>query len=245
MFFFGSPYLFSHIFVMMAPASSEVWADPSVQSAVMELQDAEKFLSPAESPTRRSNDPLEALTGTLDESVWDTIWRDLRQIGLKIGHVMMPYESQVRTLDHLRDWDLWGPLIIGLFLSVLLTVTAEKDQAQTIFSQVFAILWVGAAVVTLNAALLGGVISFWQSVCVLGYSSFPLCVARAACLLVQLIFGTTSGIVRILIVLPALIWCTKVSVLFVGEVIADKRRVLAVYPVVFFYTFLAWMVVVV
>merc|ERR550534_203879 len=38
------------------------------------------------------------------------------------------------------------------------------------FAEVFVIVWLGALVVTLNTKFLGGNISFFQSVCVLGYS---------------------------------------------------------------------------
>jgi hypothetical protein len=36
------------------------------------------------------------------------------------------------------------------------------------FAEVFVIVWLGSLVVTLNTKLLGGHISFFQSVCVLG-----------------------------------------------------------------------------
>ena len=181
----------------------------------------------------------------------DTILRDVRTVGRKIRHVMTPYEAQTETLNELRDWDLWGPLFIGLFMAILLAQrVGSPENGELIFSLVFVIIWAGAAVVTLNAALLGGIISFWQSVCVLGYSVFPLCVARLICLTFEPLFPKSkrikfSGLFRCLLVLPALVWCTKVSVLFIGEAISPNRRALAVYPVLFFYASLAWMVVVV
>lgn len=49
------------------------------------------------------------------------------------------------------------------------------------FASVFVIVWCGAALVTVNAALLGGKISFFQSVCVLGYCICPLNVASFVC----------------------------------------------------------------
>lgn len=56
----------------------------------------------------------------------------------------------------LRDWDLWGPLIFCLLLSLLLSFTARKDQRDAVFSGVFAMIWLGEAVVTLQIKLLGG-----------------------------------------------------------------------------------------
>jgi hypothetical protein len=56
----------------------------------------------------------------------------------------------------IRDWDLWGPLIFCLALSVLLSLTAKADQKDVVFSGVFAMVWIGEAVVTLQIKLLGG-----------------------------------------------------------------------------------------
>lgn len=55
-----------------------------------------------------------------------------------------------------RDWDLWGPLIFCLLLSLLLSWQAKPDQRDVVFSGVFAIVWIGEAVVTLQIKLLGG-----------------------------------------------------------------------------------------
>jgi protein YIPF6 len=49
------------------------------------------------------------------------------------------------------------------------------------FAEVFVIVWIGALVVTLNSKLLGGNISFFQSVCVLGYCLTPLAISLIAC----------------------------------------------------------------
>ncbi|KAJ8606932.1 hypothetical protein CTAYLR_008633 [Chrysophaeum taylorii] len=232
---------------------NDVWDDPSVRSAVSDLQSAFaggggmqplEFDSGSESKPRLSGTLPKS--GTLDEPVAETILRDLRHIAGKISHVMMPYESQANTLEHLRDWDLWGPLLIGLFLAILLSL-ADNAQAGLIFSQVFVIIWFGAAVVTLNAVLLGGVISLWQSVCVLGYSVFPLCVARLCSDFVELFLSSSRPhhLLRLFFVIPALLWCTKVSVVFIAEVISPDKKILAVYPCYFFYLWLAWMVLVV
>lgn len=56
----------------------------------------------------------------------------------------------------LRDWDLWGPLIFCLLLSLLLSFNAGADQKNEVFSGVFAMVWIGEAAVTLQIKLLGG-----------------------------------------------------------------------------------------
>ena len=56
----------------------------------------------------------------------------------------------------LRDWDLWGPLVFCLLLSLLLSFNARADQKSFVFSGVFAMVWIGEAVVTMQIKLLGG-----------------------------------------------------------------------------------------
>ena len=56
---------------------------------------------------------------TLDEPVSETIMRDLRNVAGKLKVVLMPREKQEGVLEKLREWDLWGPLLVCLILSML------------------------------------------------------------------------------------------------------------------------------
>ncbi len=51
---------------------------------------------------------------------------------------------------------------------------------------VFALVSMGAIVLTVNVVLLGGTIGFFQSLCLLGYCLFPLDVAAIVCVTVKL-----------------------------------------------------------
>ena len=84
--------------------------------------------------------------------------------------------------------DLWGPLLVCLLLSSILSATAPGDSASLVFAAVFVIVWCGAAAVTINAQLLGGTISFFQSVCILGYCVFPLTISSIICLLLSFVY---------------------------------------------------------
>lgn len=143
-----------------------------------------------------------APTNTIDETVWETLRRDLLAVWSKMREVLYPkylfggtmFESAGglrgayasmrsaglsgtreelaglagRVMDPeallsqstmspgLRDWDLWGPLVFCLLLSLLLSFNARPDQKDVVFSGVFAIVWIGEAVVTLQIKLLGG-----------------------------------------------------------------------------------------
>ncbi|KAI9756632.1 MAG: hypothetical protein M1815_003173 [Lichina confinis] len=132
-----------------------------------------------------------ASSSTIDESVWDTLSRDLLAVWEKMRQVLWPkyllggilqrgsgiggadregvgglwrvgrwpdpeVVLQGGMSEGLRDWDLWGPLVFCLLLSVLLSMSARPEQKSLVFSGVFTMVWVGEAVVTLQLRLLGG-----------------------------------------------------------------------------------------
>ncbi|KAJ3053194.1 Yip1 member 6, partial [Rhizophlyctis rosea] len=167
---------------------------------------------------------------TLDEPVSATIMRDLKSIGGKLKQVLLPKGDNKNIL---RDWDLWGPLLLCLALSIRLSVTSEKPEYM--FTTIFVIVWCGAGVVTLNSKLLGGKMSFFQSVCVLGYCIFPLVLASFLSLIL------TWVIVRVPIVGVAFAWAVYASVGFLSDVSLGKRKILATYPMVLFYFIIGWM----
>jgi protein YIPF6 len=84
--------------------------------------------------------------------------------------------------------DLWGPLLVCLLLSSTLSFTAPASSSSLVFAAVFVIVWCGAAMVTVNAQLLGGSISFFQSVCILGYCVFPMTLSAIVCLIIGFLY---------------------------------------------------------
>ncbi|KAL0954507.1 hypothetical protein HGRIS_003474 [Hohenbuehelia grisea] len=174
---------------------------------------------------------------TLDEPVSTTILRDLTSIYHKLVQVLYPRKSSGREV--LRDWDLWGPLILCLMLGIMLSINAPKDQSLGVFTSVIVICSVGALVVTVQAKLLGGRVSFFQGLCVLGYCVAPLCIAALIACFVRVIY------VRAPIALLAWAWCIWASVNFLdGTKIEQQRILLAVYPLLLFYFILAWMILI-
>jgi len=169
---------------------------------------------------------------TLEESVWTTLGRDLKQIGIKLFHVLIPIRGK-KANNALKDWDLWGPLLFCLILGFILSNEA---------AQIFVIVWIGAAVVTINSLLLGGKISFFQSVCILGYCIFPLVVAAVVIYFVNI--SWTNVWFRLLVCSVAFIWSTWASVGFLSGLVPADRKILAVYPVFLFYIVLSWLIVV-
>jgi hypothetical protein len=52
-------------------------------------------------------------------------------------------------------WDLVLMILLGAGWSSMLSVTAPAEQSAMVFTGVFVVIWVGAAIVTINAQLLG------------------------------------------------------------------------------------------
>ncbi|KAJ7475925.1 hypothetical protein FB451DRAFT_1339067 [Mycena latifolia] len=148
---------------------------------------------------------------TLDEPVSTTIARDLLSIYSKLVQVLYPRRASGREV--LRS--------------------APEDQALNIFTSVIAICTIGALTVTVQAKLLGGRVSFFQALCVLGYCIAPLDIAAlVACFVPP-------------IALLGWAWCIWASVNFLdGTKIEQQRILLAVYPLLLFYFVLAWMILI-
>lgn len=132
--------------------------------------------------------------------------------------------------EGLRNWDLWGPLIFCLLLSFFLSRPARDEQKSLVFSGVFAMVWIGEAMVTLQIKLLGGSISFLQSVCIIGYTLFPLVIASI------LSAVGVHTIIRIPVYIALVAWSLAAGISILGGSGVVQNRVgIAVYPLFVFY----------
>ncbi|GAB6033282.1 Yip1 member 6 [Chamberlinius hualienensis] len=190
-----------------------------------------------------SNSNAGTAYNTLDEPVKVTIMRDLKTVGVKFLHVLYP--KQKTTL--LKDWDLWGPLMLCIFLAMMLQ---ESDQSSHFqeggleFAEVFVIVWLGAVVVTVNSKLLGGTISFFQSVCVLGYCLLAPCIALIICRLILLTEQSVPlFVIRFLVTVAGFSWATYASMAFLGDSQLPNKKALALYPIFLFYFVISWMII--
>ncbi|KAF2637551.1 Yip1-domain-containing protein [Massarina eburnea CBS 473.64] len=211
-----------------------------------------------------------APTNTIDETVWETVSRDLLAIWEKLKQVLYPkyllggilssgggigaaergegdgFGGGLRNLagrwpdadvilqggmsEGLRDWDLWGPLIFCLLLSFFLSRGAKDEQKDLVFSGIFALVWIGEAVVTLQIKLLGGNIAFFQSVSIIGYTLFPLVIASI------LSAVGVHMIVRIPVYLVLVAWSLAAGISIMGgSGVVNNRVGIAVYPLFVFY----------
>ncbi len=95
--------------------------------------------------------------------------------------------------------------IIKIF-SVLNLGMETQDKGKS-FGMLFIIMWGGAFVVTVNTKLLGGHISFFQCVCVLGYCVFPIVIAAVAIYVFKIV-GIHLLPIKIIVSGVALLWST-------------------------------------
>jgi len=184
------------------------------------------------------------LISTLDEPVTVTILRDVKAVGYKFGHVFFPKKSNLL----LKDWDLWGPLGLCIFLAILLQGNSSLDERAPEFASLFALFTCGAIVVTINTKLLSGKISFLQSICVLGYCLLPLVIAALLHEFSLQIFGGksfTAFIFHFCVCIFAVGWSVFASTAFLAADTINllDRKALAIYPIFLFYFVIGWLVI--
>ena len=132
---------------------------------------------------------------------------------------------------------------------MFLSMRAHDEQSSLVFSGVFTIVWIGEAIVTLQIKLLGGSMyapstpyvdstkltansrsSFFQSVCIIGYTLFPLVIAALLSALGLPI------IVRVPVYVVLIAWAMAAGVSILGGSGVVRNRVgIAVYPLLVFY----------
>ncbi|KZC13995.1 PREDICTED: protein YIPF6 isoform X3 [Dufourea novaeangliae] len=194
--------------------------------------------------TKKSTNLGEPEFNTLDEPIKDTILRDVRAVGKKFFHVMYPREKK----SLLKEWDLWGPLVLCTFMAMILQGSSDtadnSNDGGPEFAEVFVIVWIGSMVVTLNSKLLGGNISFFQSICVLGYCLLPTAIALIVCRVILIAEQTTFLFsLRFIISKIGFAWATYASMAFLGDSQPVGRKALAVYPIFLFYFVISWLVI--
>lgn len=178
-----------------------------------------------------------SLQNTLDEPLWDTIRRDLKQVYLNLKLVVFPFGSDRYEQTHaLRNWDLWGPMVFTLILAACLSIGYKPPSA--VFSVVFAVVSFGSLVLTVNVVLLGGNIGFFQALCLLGYCLFPIDIAAIVSVFVK------YRIVRYIVTPACITWASWAAVPFVGGSVPPARRALAVFPLLLLYASLGWLTLV-
>ena len=169
---------------------------------------------------------------TLNEPITDTILRDLNSIYFKLKFVINPFINQNIKSKHIKQWDLWGPLLFTILLSS--TLAFRSTQKSNTFSLVFIVFWLGSFLIYLNANLLEIKISIFQIFCLLGYCLFPLNLSA----LILSIFNAFE-IIRIFVVLFGCFWACFSMRGFLINSANENNRTLVLYPAILFYLFIS------
>lgn len=90
--------------------------------------------------------------------------------------------------------------------------------------------------IVLNSMLLGGTMSFFQAVCLVGYCIFPLMVAAFICR------AWSNFLFRLGLCVGGFLWGTLASVGFFAGLLPPNRKALGVYPLFLFFSILGWMI---
>ena len=172
---------------------------------------------------------------TLDESVYLTISRDFTMIYTKLKYVINPFISKEKKYSQIRQWDLWGPLLLNIILSLTLAFnTKEKSQ---ITSLIFIIFWLGGVIIFLNNYFLEVKASIFQIFCLLGYCLFPLNISAIIVTIIPF-----NDIIRLIIVSVTCCWSIYSSSDYLKAITTQDKRYLVLYPCILFYLYISWFI---
>lgn len=179
--------------------------------------------------------PLTQKENTLDENITTTILRDIKLIYYKLKFVINPFISSKEKQNHIRQWDLWGPLIFITLLSCTLAIKAENKSSIIVI--IFTIFSLGSLLVYLNANLLDSKMKFFQILCLLGYCIFPLNISAFI-----LALSNFYEIIRFVLVLLTCVWTLFSVEGYFKSVCLPEQKYLIFYPAILMYAFLAWFI---
>ena len=187
-------------------------------------------------PRNEKNNTILSNENTLNESILTTIFRDFYLIYTKLKFVIIPYASKDKKSYHIKQWDLWGPLLLDLLLACTLAMNSqEKSQ---IIILIFVIFWLGGIILFLNANFLGVKSSIFQMFCLLGYCLFPLNVSALLVTIFRL-----NDFLRFILVGLTCLWSIYSSSDFLKNITNPNQRYLVLYPFILFYLYIAWFII--
>lgn len=239
------------------------WMDESKMQQDAVLLEGDMAESTENSLTSSSSHDKIHTLDTLDEPISETLMRDLRGIGSKMRHIIFPTSSSATYKSVLKDWDLWGPLLLCTFMG--LTLHHQGDgQVGPHFAEIFVLIWLGSFVVSINYKLLSfsstrrrgqqaaarslmASPSTFQLLCVMGYSLAPPCVGILILKGVETIFALSMKhlLYEKLFVglLLGFAWPTIAVVKILSKYQEKSKRFIALYPISLFYFVISWFII--
>lgn len=207
---------------------------PNYNNSTVQIKE-NHFLKNVSSQFNSYQLPFTFSKDTLNEPIITTIYRDLFLIYTKLKFVVNPFTSLEEKNYHIKQWDLWGPLLLTVFLACTLAINSDS-KSQTV-ALVFIIFWIGSFLVYLNANLLGVNTSIFQIFCLLGYCLFPLNFSA-----IILSFTRFYEIIRFLLIGLTCCWSVYSTSSFLRSIAPQEQRYLVLYPGILLYIYISWFI---
>lgn len=109
---------------------------------------------------------------------------------------------------------------------------------------IFAV-FIGGVIVTFNIKILGGKISYFQSVSILGYCICPIFIALIVVQFLKFL-QIQNSLVRLILIIVAAIWSIlgnfdliEAARSFIGVNLPEHKKFVGLYPIIVFYFFIA------
>lgn len=161
--------------------------------------------------------------------------KDLDSIYMKTRYALLPFSYEDK-LAELRNWDLWGPLIFCLLMTLFIALGSSQTQIDDIFGVIYMVLFGGSIVVGVNCYLVGGDGSIFMMISILGYCLAPFVIAALLnWLLRRFIFFLGIALISAF----CWFWAVKSASVFIAASCRKTRRWLALYPIMLYYMFFA------
>ena len=160
----------------------------------------------------------------------------------KFSYVLIPRSDE--NSYKLRNWDLWGPFFMCLIYGIFISSNKRNKIDSSDFLFLFFSVFVGATIVSFNVRVLGGEVSFFQSVAILGYCILPVFLAMFITKLFEFI-QVKERTINIILIIVGIFWsilCNSIFIAasraFIAVNVPDNRKFVAVFPITIFYTFI-------
>lgn len=191
--------------------------------------------------------------GTLDETIFETLKRDVLEINSRLKQVVYPHfvlNRQPATdfaADTAVHCDLWAPLAF----IILYSVSVSRSNAKSLFSGLFVSLWGALVVMAVHLRLVKPheKNSLMSYVSMSGYCLFPQVVnSILGQLVLPLIFSLGHGshwsiriliITRVLLAVASVMWSINSF-----RVVANCQSLVEIYPLALSFFVIGWLSIV-
>lgn len=194
--------------------------------------------------------------GTLDETVVETLKRDIRDINARLRLVVYPHfftflraegQTQSQDTDASIHCDMWAPLTFV----ILYAISVSPTHAKTLFSSLFVTQWFILLVMALHLRLTKPYdkTSLISYISLSGYCLFPQVVnAFLSRVLLPVIFKAAHGApwgTRVLVLMRILLLgiCLSWSVISISSV-TKSSNFIDIYPLALCFFGIGWLTVI-